>query len=159
MLLVLAIWLSWLVLTSVASFSLSHQFIGADSLIPAGLVNVKWSPPLPTEPTEEPRVEHNASIPTLADKLLAAMQVATVRNEPPEPMTESDNAKDATKPLNLHRPDKELGDLDWRFSEDIGRFVMDKEVGRNLNLPLRIRKMEPSMCCMEAPQSCTWLID
>ncbi len=64
------------------------------------------------------------------------MQVATVRNEPPEPMTESDNAKDATKPLNLHRPDKELGDLDLRFSEDIGRFVMDKEVGPKSQLAI-----------------------
>jgi hypothetical protein len=53
-------------------------------------------------------------------------------NELPEPMTESDNAQqlsnNATKSLNLHRPDKELGDLDWRFSEDTGRFAMDEEV-------------------------------
>jgi hypothetical protein len=53
-------------------------------------------------------------------------------NEPLELMTESDNARqlsnNATKSLNPHRPDKELGDLDWRFSEDTGRFVMDEEV-------------------------------
>jgi hypothetical protein len=37
-------------------------------------------------------------------------------NDPPEPMTESENAQQlanhATKSLELHRPDKELGDLD-----------------------------------------------
>jgi hypothetical protein len=47
------------------SFSLSH-FIGADSLIPAGPVNVKR---LTSEPTEETRVDLNASLPTLADQL------------------------------------------------------------------------------------------
>jgi hypothetical protein len=100
---------------------------------------------LPAEPTEEPRVNCNASIPTLANQLLAAMQAAAIRNKPPEPTSESDNflqlAKDATKPLNLHRPDKELGDLDWRFSEDTGRFAMDEEVGR-LNSRLVIKDLE-----------------
>jgi hypothetical protein len=47
-------------------------------------------------------------------------------------MTESDNAQQlanhATKSLELHRPDKELGDLDWRFSDDTGRFATDEEV-------------------------------
>jgi hypothetical protein len=37
-------------------------------------------------------------------------------NDPLEPMTESENAQQlanhATKSLELHRPDKELGDLD-----------------------------------------------
>jgi hypothetical protein len=108
-------------------------------------VNVRRSRPFPAEPAEELRVKHNASIPTLADQFLAPTQAAAIRNEPPEPMTESDNslqlAKDVTKPLNPHRPDKELGDLDWRFSEDTGRFVMDEEVG-HLNSQLVIEEPE-----------------
>ena len=47
-------------------------------------------------------------------------------------MKESDNAwqlaNHATKSLEPHRPDKDLGDLDWRFSEDTGRFATDEEV-------------------------------
>ena len=48
-------------------------------------------------------------------------------------MTESDNIppqlpNDHAKSLNPHRPDKELGNLDMRFSEDTGRFVTDEEV-------------------------------
>ncbi len=100
---------------------------------------------MPAEPTEEPRVDRNASIPTLANELLAETQAAAIRNKPLEPTSESDNflqlAKDATKPLNPHRPDKELGDLDWRFSEDTGRFAMDEEVGR-LNSRLVIEDPE-----------------
>jgi hypothetical protein len=93
-------------------------------------VNVKR---LTSEPTEEPRVDCNASIPTLANQLARAQAAATT-NEPPELMTESDNARQlanhATKSFEPHRPDKELGDLDWRFSEDTGRFAMDEEVCR-----------------------------
>jgi hypothetical protein len=47
------------------SFSLSC-FIGADSLVPAGPVNVKR---LTSEPTEETRVDLNALLPTLANQL------------------------------------------------------------------------------------------
>jgi hypothetical protein len=50
------------------SFSLSC-FIGADSLVPAAPVNVKR---LTSEPTEETRVNLNASLPTLADQLAQA---------------------------------------------------------------------------------------
>jgi hypothetical protein len=95
---------------------------------------------LTSEPTEEPRVDCNASIPTLANELARAQAAATT-NEPPEPMTESDNARQlanhATKSLEPHRPDKDLGDLDWRFSEDTGRFATDEEV-RRLNSRLVI---------------------
>ena len=55
------------------SFSLSC-FIGADSLVPPGPVNVKR---LTSEPTEEPRVDRNASLPTLADQLARAQAAAT----------------------------------------------------------------------------------
>jgi hypothetical protein len=47
-------------------------------------------------------------------------------------MMESDNAlqlaNNATKSLNLCRPDKDLGNLNARFSEDTGRFATDEEV-------------------------------
>ena len=96
---------------------------------------------LTSEPTDEPRVDCNASIPTLADQLARA-HVAATTNEQTEPTTERDNAwqltnNNATKSLNPHRPDKELGDLDWRFSEDTGRFATDEEV-RRLNSRLVI---------------------
>jgi hypothetical protein len=119
------------------SFSLSC-FIGADSLVPAGPVNVKR---LTSEPTEETRVNLNASLPTLADQLARAQGAAT-NNKPPEHATESDNIppqlpNNHAKSLNPHRPDKELGNLDTRFSEDTGRFATDEEV-RRLNSRLVI---------------------
>jgi hypothetical protein len=91
------------------SFSLSC-FIGADSLVAAGPVNVKQ---LTSEPTaEETRVDLNASLSTLADQLAQAHGAAT-NNKPPEHATESDNImpqlpNDHAKSLNLHRPDKEM---------------------------------------------------
>jgi hypothetical protein len=86
---------------------------------------------LTSEPTEEPRVNPNASLPTLADQLAQA-QIATTTNLPPVSTTESDNtrqlANDATKSMNPCRPDKDLGNLNARFSEDTGRFATDEEV-------------------------------
>ncbi len=90
-------------------------------------MNVKWCTPLQAEPTEEPRVKCNASIPTLANQLAPRLAAETT-NELPELMTESDHAQqlgnenDATKSLNPYRPDNNLGDLDWRFSDNTGRF-------------------------------------
>ena len=93
-------------------------------------MNVKWCVPLLAEPREEPRVKCNASIPTLA--ISYAARLAATTNEPPELMTESDNAQqlsnDANKSLDLHRSDNDLGDLDWRFSANNGWMVMDEEV-------------------------------
>jgi hypothetical protein len=112
------------------SFSLSC-FIGADSLVPSGPVNVKQ---LTSEPTKETRVDLNASLPSLADQLARAQGAAT-NNKPPEHVTKSDNIplqlpNDHAKSLNLHRPDEELGNLDTRFSEDTGMFATDEEVCR-----------------------------
>jgi hypothetical protein len=120
------------------SFSLFlSRILGADSLVPPGPVNAKR---LRSEPTEEPRVDPNASLPTLADQLARA-QVAATTNLPPASTTEIDNApqlaNDATKSLNPRRPDKDLGDLKTRFSEDTGRFATDEEV-RLLNSRLVI---------------------
>jgi hypothetical protein len=58
-------------------------------------------------------------------------------------VTESDNIppqlpNDHGKSLNPHRPDKELGNLGTRFSEDTGRFATDEEVCR-LNSRLVIK--------------------
>jgi hypothetical protein len=105
-----------------------YLIFGADSLVPAAPVSAKR---LTSEPTEEPKVNPNASLPTLADQL-AHVQKAATTNLPPVSMTESDNtrqlANDATKSLNPRRPDKDLGDLNARFSEDTGRFATDKDI-------------------------------
>ena len=56
---------------------------------------------------------------------------AGATDKPPEPMIESDNGElgnHATKSLDPYRSDKDLGDLDWRFSADKGRFATDEEV-------------------------------
>jgi hypothetical protein len=52
-------------------------------------------------------------------------------NEPRKPTIESDKGQlsnNVTKSLNPYRSDEDLGDLDWRFSADNGRFTMDEEV-------------------------------
>ncbi len=84
-------------------------------------MNVKWCTPLQAEPTEEPRVKCNASIPTLANQLAPRLAAETTNELP-------GNENDATKSLNPYRPDNNLGDLDWRFSDNTGRFVTDEEV-------------------------------
>jgi hypothetical protein len=76
------------------SFSLSC-FIGADSLVPAGPVNVKR---LTSEPTKETRVDLNASLPTLADQLARAQGAAT-NNKPI-----FRQSIDMTKMLNYQTP-------------------------------------------------------
>jgi hypothetical protein len=116
------------------------------------------------EPTKETRVDLNALLPTLANQL-AWVQGAATNNKPLEHVTESDNIppqlpNDHAKSLNLHRPDNELGNLDTRFSEDTGRFVTDEEVCHlNSQLVIEDQKMQLSMFCIVASQSCTWRID
>jgi hypothetical protein len=124
-------------------------------------VNVKR---LTSELTKETRDDLNASLPTLANQLARAQGAAT-NNKPPEHATESDNIppqlpNDHAKSLNPHRSDKELGNLDTRFSEDTGRFATDEEV-RLLNSRLVIEdpKTQPSTFCIVASRSCTWQID
>jgi hypothetical protein len=93
------------------------------------------------------------------------VQGAATNNKPLEHVTESDNIppqlpNDHAKSLNLHRPDNELGNLDTRFSEDTGRFVTDEEVCHlNSQLVIEDQKMQLSMFCIVASQSCTWRID
>jgi hypothetical protein len=57
---------------------------------------------------------------------------AATTNLPLVSTTESDNAQqlanDATKSMNPRRPNKDLDNLNARFSEDTGRFAMDEEV-------------------------------
>jgi hypothetical protein len=174
-----------------------------------GPASTKRSVPSLAGQTGEPRVKHNASIPSLADQFLAAEAAVvatsvptmstmptepsrgdagqlsdtsnslTVANEPTiptmpmTPMTPTmpailttstiqtmiqmmtpmtipmttpmtiptiqtgptelnrDDAGqfgDTAKSLDPYRSDEDLGDLDWRFSDDKGRFAMDEEV-------------------------------
>ena len=108
------------------SFSLSC-FIGVDSLI-TGPAPKKRRIPLSAEPRDVPRVKCNASIPGLAAQFAVE---ADGTNELPELMIESDKRQlgnNVTKSLNPYRSDEDLSDLDWRFSADNSRFVMDEEV-------------------------------
>jgi hypothetical protein len=76
--------------------------------------------------------------------ILMAQMTPTTQTMPTGPMEPSrDNAGqlvDAAKSLDPYRSDEDLGDLDWRFSADKGRFAMDEEV-RCLNSRLVI--MDP----------------
>lgn len=119
---------------------------------------------LTSEAAKEPRVDPNASLPTLADQLSQA-----TASKPPESVAgrvdapqlgngtnDTNDANDATAltqtptptptptptltptlSLNPKRPDKDLGDLNVRFSENSGRFATDEEV-RQLNSRLVI---------------------
>jgi hypothetical protein len=69
------------------------------------------------------------------------MTILTIQTGPTE-LNRDDAGQfgDTAKSLDPYRSDEDLGDLDWRFSDDKGQFAMDEEV-RCLNSRLVI--MDP----------------
>jgi hypothetical protein len=61
--------------------------------------------------------------------MMTPMMILTIQMGPTK-MNRDDDGQfgNTAKSLDLYRSDEDLGDLDWRFSDDKGRFAMDEEV-------------------------------
>jgi hypothetical protein len=73
--------------------------------------------------------------------MMTPMTIPTIQMGPTElKRDDAGQFGDTAKSLDPYRSDEDLGDLDWRFSDDKGQFAMDEEV-RCLNSRLVI--MDP----------------
>jgi hypothetical protein len=61
--------------------------------------------------------------------MMTPMTIPTIQMGPTElKRDDAGQFGDTAKSLDPYRSDEDLGDLDWRFSDDKGQFAMDEEV-------------------------------